>query len=450
MASLPLDDIQGLVLRGYAMPALRVFVLRVVEPRAGRALVGALAGADPALAVTSAAPWSDKPARCFNVGITFEGLRALEVPADSLASFPVDFVQGAAARAGNVGDKGSSAPEHWIGGLGSDGVHLVVICFAADGAALDQASNELRGHLGALGGLEELPHHDGAALPGHVAHFGYRDGFSQPTIEGAPPTHFVDPLPVVPAGAFLFGYPSQHPGLTYAVPTPDELGSNGSFMALRLLEQDVAGFEAFLVDAGQRLGLDPELVAAKLCGRWRNGVPLALSPETDRPEPALAEEEMNDVDYAGPGPHDSRGVRCPIGSHIRRTNPRSSRVRGGGGHLHRLVRRGLPFGPPFDPDHPDDGIARGLVGMFIGISLVDQFEFVMAEWVNDGRFAGGLGPTSDPLIGGDVDRQRFRIAREGQPDLELVGFTSFVRTRGGAYCFLPSLGALRWLAAVGP
>lgn len=448
MSVLDLDDIQGFVLRGYAMPALRVFVLRIVDPNAGRSLLGALAGGDPALRVTSAGPWGEKPPRCFNVGITFEGLRALHVADVSLRSFPVEFAEGAAARAARVGDAGASAPERWIGGLGSSDVHLVVTCFAVDAAALEAATVELRSCLASPDGLQELSHHDGGALPGHVAHFGYRDGFSQPTIEGAPPTHFADRLPVAPAGEFLFGYPSQHPGFSYPVPTPEALGRNGSFMALRLLEQDVAGFEAFLVDAGRRLGLHPELVAAKLCGRWRNGVPLALSPDTDAPEPGVPEELLNDFDYAGNGQDDPRGVRCPIGAHIRRTNPRSSRVAGGGGNLHRLVRRGLPFGPPFEPGQPPDGHARGLVGMFIGVSLADQFEFVMAEWVNSGRFAPGLGSSTDPLIGGGAEHQRrFTIPADRSASLSVGGFARFVRTLGGAYCFLPSLGALGVLAA---
>lgn len=449
MAPLDLDDIQGFVLRGYAMPALRVFVLRVVEAAAARASLSTLAGPAGELHITTAAPWSDKPAWCLNLGLTFEGLRALGLPDASLLSFPDDFVEGAVARAARVGDVGRDAPEHWIDGLASRDVHVVLACFARDRQAMEAATSLLRGHLEGSGGLEERSIHDGDALPGNLAHFGYRDGFSQPTIEGAPPTRFADRLPVAPAGELLLGHPSQHPGFTYPVPTPHALGRNGSFMALRLLRQDVAGFEDFLVDAGQRLGLDPELVAAKLCGRWRNGVPLALSPGTDAPEPPLPEERLNDFDYAGAGEDDPRGVRCPVGSHIRRTNPRSARVAGGGGNLHRVVRRGLPFGPPFDPARRHDGIARGLVGMFIGVSLADQFEFIMAEWVGDGRFAPGLGDSTDPLIGaGAQGQRRFDIAVDGGPSLRLDGFASFVRTLGGAYCFLPSITSLRWLAAV--
>ena len=226
-----------------------------------------------------------------------------------------------------------------------------------------------------------------------MAHFGYRDGFAQPSIEGGLPPLLPDVLPKAPAGEFLFGYPSQYTDFTYPVPEPaGQLGHNGSFVAFRILAQDCHGFEQFLVDAGRQTGLDPELVAAKLCGRWRNGVPLALSPErADGPVPI---EKLNSFDYvptdAVPDAYDDRrGYRCPIGSHIRRMNPRNSTVAGNSGLKRRIVRRGLPYGPAYDARHPDDGIERGLLGLFIGVSLKDQFEFLMSDWANKGAFAPG-------------------------------------------------------------
>ncbi len=89
--------------------------------------------------------------------------------------------------------------------------------------------------------------------------------------------------------------------------------------------------------------------------------------------------------------------------------------------------------------------------MFICASLADQFEFVMAEWINDGMVAPGLGRTKDPLLGNnDPNESRFTIPMEGGPAAELRGFSSFVTTRGGAYCFLPSVAALRHLADNSP
>jgi deferrochelatase/peroxidase EfeB len=130
--------------------------------------------------------------------------------------------------------------------------------------------------------------------------------------------------------------------------------------------------------------------------------------------------------------------------------PRGSRIAGNGGHRHRIIRRGIPYGPPYDPARPRDGHARGLLGLFIGASLADQFEFVMAHWANDGTFAPGLGRTSDPLCGAHAPGPgRFSIPEPGGPVI-LDGLSRFVTTRGGAYCFLPSVTALRYLADLRP
>src|SRR5205085_10448344 len=117
--------------------ALRLFVLRVDEAADARRCVGRLP-------ITSGAPWDRKPDSCVNVAFTHEGLAALGVPAESLASFPEDFTQGAAARASIVGDTGNSAPANWKGGLAGTGVHILVLLFAKDAATRDAVSADLR------------------------------------------------------------------------------------------------------------------------------------------------------------------------------------------------------------------------------------------------------------------------------------------------------------------
>jgi deferrochelatase/peroxidase EfeB len=130
-------------------------------------------------------------------------------------------------------------------------------------------------------------------------------------------------------------------------------------------------------------------------------------------------------------------------------NPRHSNVAGNSGLKRRLVRRGLPYGPPYDPAAPEDGIARGLLGLFIGVSLKDQFEFLMSDWANKGSFAPGLRGTRDPIIGDNATADAaFLIPREGQPTLQVNGLARFVTTRGGAYGFLPSLTAVRHLGDI--
>jgi deferrochelatase/peroxidase EfeB len=216
--------------------------------------------------------------------------------------------------------------------------------------------------------------------------------------------------------------------------------------------QDCDGFEAFLTSASAATGMDREMIAAKLCGRWRNGKPLSLAP--DSPHADLPPEQYNHFDYAPtealPDIYDDRkGYRCPIGAHIRRMNRRHSVVAGNSGLKRRIIRRGLPYGPPHDPATPHDGIERGLLGLFIGVSIQDQFEFVMSDWANKGTFAPGLRDTRDPILGDNSNADAaFLVPREGQKPVRLNGLTRFLTTRGGAYCFLPSATGLRYIARV--
>lgn len=448
MVAVDLADVQGLVLRGYRMPVGRHLGLSVREPSAARAFLAALGDSDPAVpSVTTAERWEVKPECCVNLGVTFSGLAALGVAKEHLDTFPAEFAEGAVARAEKVGDVGASAPDQWLPWLAGPGPHLLLSLFAQSAEALESTTKQLEQAW--YPGCVEVGRYDGAWLPGHTEHFGYRDGLSQPTMEGVPLAGLPDHLPQAPVGEFLLGYPSQHPRFSYPVPVPPELGTNGSFAAFRVLEQDVHGFAKFLAEQTGRTGLSEELLAAKLCGRWRNGVPLVLSPDTDTPDPPIPPEALNDFDYVGEY-GDEGGYRCPVGSHVRRMYPRGQRVAGNGGHSHRIVRRGIPYGPPYDPAHPDDGQARGLLGLFIGVSLRDQFEFLMTEWANDGRFTGGLGDTKDPLLGATAEGEgSFSIPRPEGP-VVLEGFSRFISTRGGSYCFLPSISGIRYLANLAP
>ncbi len=111
MAQLELADIQGLILRGYNMPAVRYFLLRVDNPQGAKEFLHDLTQGDAALCpqVTTAATWQVKPESCVNIGFTFPGLQALGLPANSLASFAQEFAEGAATRAAGLGLTGDSA-----------------------------------------------------------------------------------------------------------------------------------------------------------------------------------------------------------------------------------------------------------------------------------------------------------------------------------------------------
>lgn len=204
------------------------------------------------------------------------------------------------------------------------------------------------------------------------------------------------------------------------------------------------------------------LPAITTAGRWRNGLPFVLSPDTATPTPPAVPEAVNDFDYVSsdPAADDTFGYNCPVGAHIRRTNPRSQPVIGGGS-LHRIVRRAMPYGPPYAA-HPDDA-ARGLMGLFINADLANQFEFLMSSWVNGATFVksvrgpAGANPvrniSGDDVMGGvnDLSSSSFTLsspptATEPAKNQRLTGFSRYVTTRGGAYCYLPSITAIRYLA----
>jgi len=455
-----LSDIQAMIMHTYRPCALRVFVLKVQNARTARQfLEGLITGDAGTPHLATADQWEQQHACRVNVGITYNGLAALGVPDSALCTFPDEFVGGCVAAAPRIGDTGDSAPEKWQKPFAGPDVDVLVFLFVTDKVdtekTIEAASARLRQQFGDTGACQELAICDARSLPGDVAHFGYRDGFAQPTIEGGPPPLIPDILPQASAGEFLLGYENL---TTDPVPAPPELSRNGSYAAFRILEQDCQAFEAFLAEQARQTALAPELIAAKLCGRWRSGAPLTLFPDADDPErdDPGSFARYNSFDYVRTDTFkpsddydDSRGNLCPIGSHIRRMNPRHSRVAGNSGLSHRIVRRGLPYGSPYDAANPNDGIERGLLGLFIGASLKNQFEFLMKHWANDGGFAG-IGQTRDPIVGDNSpEDSKFLIPVEGsKKPVVLRGFPRLVRTRGAAYCFVPSVTAIKYLAAL--
>ena len=177
-----------------------------------------------------------------------------------------------------------------------------------------------------------------------------------------------------------------------------------------------------------------------MMGRWRIGATLALSPEHDDPALGSDASRNNDFSYHD----DPLGLKTPPCSHVRRSNPRDASI-AGVMRLHRMIRRGTAYGPPLpDGALEDDGIDRGIMFAFVGSNLKRQFEFVQSEWINDGVFVGA-GHEKDPVSGSNDGSGVFTIPRR-PVRRRMQGLTAFVVTRGGEYCFMPSLPALRWLA----
>ena len=221
------------------------------------------------------------------------------------------------ARAAKIGDTGASAPCHWRGGLGKGVAHAIFTIYAVDEVVLDDVTAALLD--AGRGAIVEVSRFDGATFPGGFVHFGYRDGISQPRTEGLREDAEPDHQPVTPTGSLVLGYPSQYENLVFTVPQPEVLGRDGTYNAFRVLEQHVVEFDAFLADSVAKTGLARDLVAAKLLGRWPNGNPLILFP--DHAGESLPDERINDYGYAD----DPDGVRCPLGSHMRRANPATAR-----------------------------------------------------------------------------------------------------------------------------
>lgn len=460
--TLELDDIQGIVAAGYAHLPSACFVLLRVEPDAdGRAREAKAWLTRVADRVTTARQRQDRQST--NVALTHHGLIALGLDPEAAGSFAAEFVDGMTApnRSRWLGDTGESAPANWRwGGHGNPVVDVVLMLYAA----ADESLEELyRSHVSDLGArrLVEVARL-GTSVLGPTEPFGFADGIAQPVVDGLGATG--PPADTVQPGEFILGYRNEY-GLTPVSPTvadaddpggvlapaPGEgrrdLGRNGTYLVFRELRQDTEGFRAFLDESTRRPdgSSDPAAatrLAAKMVGRWPSGAPLVLAPHAD--DPALG--RANDFGYFR---DDRDGLRCPVGAHIRRANPRDSLDPDPGsaasiavGKRHRIIRRGRERGPNGTPGaaEPAD---RGLHFVCLNANLARQFEFIQGTWCNNPKFAG-LYEDRDPLVTTEPD-QTFRVP--GRPvRTRYTGIPSFVRVVGGAYFFLPGVRALRFLA----
>jgi Dyp-type peroxidase family len=433
---LELDDIQSGVLRPRPTPYAATYVLmRIDDRRAGRELIRRLSG----VVTSAAAPERNGPDAIVSVALTYNGLKALGVPQDSLDTFTWEFRQGMAARARELGDIGDSAPEHWEAPFGTGEIHVTLVGVAPDAATLEAAIVRGREACANLPGVTPIWRQDCFAAPDEKEPFGFRDGISHPSIEGSGVSGDNPLDPPLKAGELVLGYPDELGGLPPA-PEPDVLGRNGSYVAFRKLHQKVAAFRRYLRENAKGPE-DEELLAAKMMGRWRSGAPLALCPLHDDPDLGADRKRNNAFLFRG---DDELGYKTPLGSHVRRTNPRDASV-AGYTRLHRMVRRGTAYGPPLPAGVlEDDGADRGLMFAFVGAHLKRQFEFVQSEWMGGGEFLG-LGDAKDPVAGPADGGGSYSIPRRPVPR-RLHGLPRFVVTRGGEYAFMPSLTALRWLA----
>ena len=465
-------EVQGNILRCYKTNLVRHVVVEITNRDLARWFLGLAAqgGGENVPAITRESHWhhkwrpGEKPKLCVNIGFTFAGLRAMGLAGNHLASFPTEFAQGMPARARKLGDVGDSAPDTWTDAFRTPArVHAMFSLHGADSDTIRRATDQIGAAFGVLGWCDGRARTDGSVF------FRYKDGIGQPHLahEDAQDLtqvtrhHSRGWQPEDPLGTILLGHDTRFEDILFQIPSPDALGRNGTFNAFRMLAQDCWGFEDFLTraaddlersDAG-RILLPPggearivdghtrhaalrEIVAAQMCGRWRDGVPYGVAPEGSRD---FKDKSFDRFDYPA-------GSRCPVGSHIRRANPRGGAiVQRIAQHTRRLVRRGMIYGPEMGDTR--DTAERGLLGNFIGASLGAQFEAVMCDWINLGLQHPAITGTNDPLIGANApETDWFDLVLPGGGSFRLRGLPRFVTTRGGAYLFVPSLPAITHLA----
>jgi len=436
--TLELNEIQATVLRQRPAPYCGTHViLRIDDARAGRELLRLLTPH-----VDSAAGWREAANAWLAIGVSYAGLEALGVPRDSLESFPEAFRVGMAARARQLGDEGVNDPKNWELPFGTKDVHIGLSAFSDSDEKRRRILAMARERYDRLSGISVLFTQDFGFQPGDLNPLGYKDGIDQPPIEGSGD----EPLPgqgrPIKAGEFILGYAGEA-GVPLPMPQPDVLGRNGTYVGLRKYQSRVGAFNRFL-HANGRTEEERELLAAKLVGRWRSGAPLTLAPDVDNPALGADPQRNNDFNYA----NDTRGRQAPLGCHIRRMNPRDTKLaRLTDVNIHRIIRRGTTYGAPYDPNalsEQDDDIPRGAYFLFMSAKAMATIEFLQQEWINDGNFIGA-GNERDPIIGLQEKEATFTIPKE--PVRRRVhGIETFNVLRGGEYFFMPSLSALRWLS----
>ena len=392
-------------------------------------------------------------------GLEKVGANLAELPPAGRAA----FTAGMAARAGVIGDIAGSDPSTWHPAFRSKGGVDAVIVVAADevnelNEVVDELAELVTRHEGTVVFQER-----GETLPGAMKgreHFGFKDGASQPSIDGYDTATSTNEPPPIPAGELVLGY------LDGAGPTPQLTPTwrNGSFLVFRRLAQDVIAFRKLIGTPVP--GADPQLsseqIGAKVIGRWQSGAPLEKYAAGD-PGPDHVE---NDFGYQAT---DDDGLNVPTWAHIRKANPRDESqptpvTPDDAAARRRMLRRGIPFGPLLPADASQhDGNERGLHFIALVADLERQFEFVQRNWISNANFpkggkpavAGGPyappsaevpGDGPDPAVGeGNAGKALQLHQATGTRSIPLTA--DVLRLTAGEYFFCASIEALKVLSA---
>jgi Dyp-type peroxidase family len=457
--------------------------------------------------------------RAVFLGCSGAGIAKFDAPnmgSSSLSDlFPPAFQLGMAARGRNLGDLGDAASTNWRWGdtgVAGQAAEAILIVYAETSDDLAYATKVHTGLLENYGGkaiavTNCAPARLEQGEDQHAfEHFGYRDGISQPIIKGTQRSlKNVPDRDVVAPGEFILGYangqgffsqspllpPDADPGRNLPQLSSEELsrfpdfgngrsghsprdfGRNGTYLVVRELKQDVAGFENFVSrkaddirqnyrDIYKVIGQypDKEWIKAKLMGRWPNGRPLignpVITPSAQLGDPDFAAcraaEHENDFAY---GSDDPQGLACPFGSHIRRTNPRDSKEPGDKAeqvitNRHRILRRGRTYSRIDEAAN----VEKGLLFVALCTDIERQFEFVQQVWSNSPSFHG-LTSEPDPIFGADMPdpktskkAARYFTIPTPAGSMKLENMEAFVQVMAGGYFFLPSRSALTFLTEI--
>jgi deferrochelatase/peroxidase EfeB len=444
-----LSGIQAVVAGLYRCPTSCHLIFRFNEGESGRTFLGELTPR-----ITMAGGQVDgAPEPLLNIGISFSGLGALGVDPALLDDFDAVFKSGPDARVlGDVPNSRSNPAHWWEGQFNTTDVHCIVHIYVGSGEAAQDGTTMVRNLARKCGLTELMPRRDGTLLEAHSLgggklHFGYTDGISHPEI------CWNDAL-TTPAQVnfrmFLLGYsipecpsaPSDGPAA--------HLVRDSTYGAFRWLYQDVAAFNLFLCTQAPKLFPNlatadaEELLAAKMMGRWRDGTPLVLSP--DHPDSRLS--RSNDFGYATQDPN---GHRCPFSAHIRVVNPRDTPLDPIVEGVPLILRRGMPYGPPLQGCE-DDGVDRGILGIFLCTDLRRQF-YTLTDWVNQNDFSPVYDSnrrTQDALVGNRAvpgASAEFRIpGKDGGATVRSL--PDFVHAKGTAFLLYPGKATLTALLKV--
>jgi deferrochelatase/peroxidase EfeB len=453
-----------------------------------------------------------RPLVTVNLAFTVRGLRALGVPTRTLRGMPDEFMDGMVKRRAILGDDttdnhSSGWDPVWQAEQGCEKVHILVMLNGAirkDGTAvpqLDETCEWIAKLCRDNGGVELLSGHRGDDLlwqhlealrdaqgaPCPKEHFGYTDGISDPVFQGQyaqgeeversvgfGATDGEGNWRPLAAGEFLLGWPDEAQEIPGSA-MPLDFSRNGTFFAYRKLHQDIDAFKSWVEATAVKLQAvwklatlkeARETLYAKMAGRWSDGVPLSVAatyadwldfnqrcpPPADHRVRDTSERSKALVDFGYRD--DPDGIRCPLGSHIRRANTRdmldprgsdenpASRMGSALNNRRRVLRRGLPYGK--------EGAANnehGVIMLVVCASLQRQFEFVQQQWMNYGLDASS-GNDTCPVIGNHAPGSKFTIPADphaGNPPFIAPDMKQWVQTRGGDYFFVPSMTALRMI-----